>query len=230
MKNDEINAAWAYHNGTKHSLRSVREGRHFLDWENQPLPFKIYRHLEALRLPEDLSSSGVPALSALSTSTSDEGRAVLTRQSLAEILFLSAGITRRRTYPGGEMLFRAAACTGALYHIDLYIVGVLEDLKAGVYQFSPQGAVDRNGVMRRCLRFHVLAQCMEISVARVPALFLGHRDDHRQLIGRGVSTGNSSKCCGRLRRHGGKPACGLRCRARGADRAGGSGQHGASGE
>ena len=138
MKNDEINAAWAYHNGTKHSLRSVREGGHFLDWENQPLPFKIYRHLEALRLPEHLSSSGVPALSALSTSTSDEGRAVLTRQSLAEILFLSAGITRRRTYPGGEMLFRAAACTGALYHIDLYIVGVLEDLKAGVYQFSPQ--------------------------------------------------------------------------------------------
>src|SRR4029078_9774161 len=138
MKDDEINAAWAYHNGTKHSLRSVREGGHFLDWENQPLPFKIYRHLEALRLPEHLSSSGVPALSALSTSTSDEGRAVLTRQSLAEILFLSAGITRRRTYPGGEMLFRAAACTGALYHIDLYIVGVLEDLKAGVYQFSPQ--------------------------------------------------------------------------------------------
>ena len=36
------------------------------------------------------------------------------------------------------MLFRAAACTGALYHIDLYIVGVLEDLEAGVYHFSPQ--------------------------------------------------------------------------------------------
>jgi len=58
---------------------------------------------------------------------------------LAEILFLSAGITRRRSYPGGEMLFRAAACTGALYHIDIYVVcGDLADLEAGVYQFSPQ--------------------------------------------------------------------------------------------
>ena len=37
------------------------------------------------------------------------------------------------------MLFRAAACTGALYHIDLYFVcGDLEGLEAGVYQFSPQ--------------------------------------------------------------------------------------------
>ena len=37
------------------------------------------------------------------------------------------------------MLFRAAACTGALYHIDLYLVCAdLEGLDAGVYQFSPQ--------------------------------------------------------------------------------------------
>jgi SagB-type dehydrogenase family enzyme len=137
MKNDEISAAWAYHIGTKHSLQSIRANRHYLDWENQPLPFKLYRNIEPMRLPEQLSSSGVPTLSALSTSTLHKGRAVLTRQSLAEILFLGAGITRRRTHPGGEMLFRAAACTGALYHIDLYIVGMLEDLAAGVYQFSP---------------------------------------------------------------------------------------------
>ena len=80
----------------------------------------------------------MPALSAIA-SGAVETAAMPTRQSLAEILFLSAGVTRRRAYPGGEMLFRAAACTGALYHIDLYLVcGDLEDLDAGVYQFSPQ--------------------------------------------------------------------------------------------
>ncbi|HKY07783.1 MAG TPA: SagB/ThcOx family dehydrogenase, partial [Candidatus Binatia bacterium] len=58
---------------------------------------------------------------------------------VAEILFLSAGITRRRSHFGSEILFRAAACTGALYHIDLYLVcGALEGLEPGVYQFSPQ--------------------------------------------------------------------------------------------
>jgi SagB-type dehydrogenase family enzyme len=60
-------------------------------------------------------------------------------QTLAEILYLSAGITKRRSYPGGEILFRAAACTGALYHIDLYLVcGDLPGSKAGIYHFGPQ--------------------------------------------------------------------------------------------
>ena len=36
------------------------------------------------------------------------------------------------------MYFRAAACTDALCHIDLYLVcGDLPDLEAGVYHFGP---------------------------------------------------------------------------------------------
>jgi SagB-type dehydrogenase family enzyme len=140
MKNREIEAAWNYHNGTKHSYQSIRANQHYLDWENQPLPFKIYPKLEPIALPEHLSSSDVPALRAVSSPGAEpDHQTAPTRQTLAEILFLAAGITRRRSFPGGEMLFRAAACTGALYHIDLYLVcGELEDLEAGVYQFNPQ--------------------------------------------------------------------------------------------
>lgn len=140
MKNHDIEAAWNYHNGTKHSYQSIRASRHYLDWENQPKAFKIYSRLEPIPLPQHLSSSGTPALLAVSAAGTDgAGPTTLTSQTLAEILFLSAGITRRRQYPNGEILFRAAACTGALYHIDLYAVcGNLEGLDAGVYQFSPQ--------------------------------------------------------------------------------------------
>ena len=139
MKNHDIQAAWSYHNGTKHSYQSIRTHAHYLDWENRPLPFKIYSELEAIPLPENLSSSVMPAISAISSFPTQRGEGVrLTAQSLAESLFLSAGVTKRRSYPGGEMLFRAAACTGALYHIDLYLIcGDLEGLGAGVYQFSP---------------------------------------------------------------------------------------------
>ncbi|MPZ77964.1 MAG: SagB/ThcOx family dehydrogenase, partial [Deltaproteobacteria bacterium] len=140
MKNRQIEATWNYHNDTKHSYQSIRSNPHQLDWENQPVPFKIYSSLQPIPLPQNLSSSGMPALSAISNGADpDQSATRLTLQVLAEILFLSAGITRRRSYPGGEMLFRAAACTGALYHIDLYLVcGDLEGLDAGVYQFSPQ--------------------------------------------------------------------------------------------
>jgi SagB-type dehydrogenase family enzyme len=140
MENREIEAAWKYHNGTKHSYESIRANRHYLDWAIQPLPFKIYSKLEPIPLPEHLSSSETPALTAISAPGRVlEEPASLTRQTLTEILFLSAAITRRRNYSGGEILFRAAACTGALYHIDLYLIcGDLEGLDAGVYQFSPQ--------------------------------------------------------------------------------------------
>src|SRR5258706_6256135 len=140
MQNRDIDAAWAYHNGTKHSYQSVRAGGHYLDWENQPLSCKIYPQLAPLPLDPQLSSSAMPALAAIgSPGERSESSAAMTSRALAEILFLAAGITRRRKYPGGEILFRAAACTGALYHIDLYIVcAEIDGLDAGVYHFSPQ--------------------------------------------------------------------------------------------
>ncbi|HET8564055.1 MAG TPA: SagB/ThcOx family dehydrogenase, partial [Candidatus Binatia bacterium] len=137
MNNRKVQAALDYHNRTKHSLQSIRTSPHFLDWENQPLPFKIYSELEALPLPHQLTSATVPALAAVSA-PSDSGERLPDHHLLAEILHLSAGITKRKSYPGGEILFRAAACTGALYHIDLYLVcGTLPDLEAGVYHFGP---------------------------------------------------------------------------------------------
>src|SRR5207302_7754169 len=49
----------------------------------------------------------------------------------------SAGITKQLRFPGGVMDFRAAACTGALYHIELYLVsGDAPGLPAGVYHFG----------------------------------------------------------------------------------------------
>ena len=138
MNNRDIEATWAYHDATKHSLSSIYNDVHYMDFDNQPLPFKIYSDLEPIPLPEDLRPSGVPALSAVSAvGSSQDGDFIPDLNTLASIFRHSAGITRRRTFPGGEMLFRAAACTGALYHIELYLVcGRLPDLEAGVYHFG----------------------------------------------------------------------------------------------
>ncbi|MDP2604439.1 MAG: SagB/ThcOx family dehydrogenase [Deltaproteobacteria bacterium] len=172
MKNRETEAAWAYHDGTKHSYQSVRTNPHYLDWENQPIPFKIYSGLEPISLRQQLSSSGMAALTAIADITAPGDESVApTSQTLAEILFLSAGVTRRRSYPGGEMLFRAAACTGALYHIDLYLAcGDLEDLEAGVYHFSPHDFALRR--LRQGDHRAVLARASgnEPSVATAPVI------------------------------------------------------------
>ena len=150
MTNRDLDAAWRYHNSTKHSYDSIHADPHYLDWQNQPLPFKIYRTLDPVALPRDLPRSGVPALSAVSAFNPPTERPVPASPSLpllASLLYFSAGITKRKQYPGGEILFRAAACTGALYHIELYLVcGDLPELRAGVYHFGP------GDFALRCLR------------------------------------------------------------------------------
>ena len=131
-------AAWTYHDATKHSYLSVRANPHFLDWGNQPLPFKIYRTLELLPLPGEMRQTGVAALSAISESTPAEIGAVPDLEAVAQLCYLSAGTTRHRKYSGGEVYFRAAACTGALYEVELYLVcDNLPNLEAGVYHFAP---------------------------------------------------------------------------------------------
>ena len=110
--NRNSEAAWTYHEATKHSYLSIRANPHFLDWANQPLPFKIYPTLERLRLPGEVRPSGIAALSAIAKSIPAETVAVPDLGPVAQLLYLSAGITRHRKYPGGEIYFRAALAPG----------------------------------------------------------------------------------------------------------------------
>src|SRR5882724_10091927 len=136
-ENRNSDAAWKYHNATKHSYTSIRTNPHFMDWSNQPLPFKIYPTLEPMRLPGEVCQSGVAALSAIAESVPTQTNAAPDLEAVTQLLYLSAGITRRRKYSGGEIYFRAAACTGALYEVELYLVcGDLANLEAGVYHFA----------------------------------------------------------------------------------------------
>ena len=171
MKNRDIQATWKYHDGSKHSYWSIRNDPHFLDWANRPLPFKIYPKIEPLPLPRDVPQTGVAALSAISEAVpSAGGDAVPDIQDLARILYFSAGITKQRESPGGVIYFRAAACTGALYEIELYVVtGDLPGLEAGVYHFNPADVslrVLRKGDFRGNL---AQATAAEPCVARAPA-------------------------------------------------------------
>jgi SagB-type dehydrogenase family enzyme len=139
MNNRDVQATWKYHDGTKHTSWSIRHNPHFLDWANRPFPFKIYPKLESFPLPRDVPQTGAAALSVISAPVhSSQANTTPDLQDLARVLFFSAGITKQRAYPGGEIYFRAAACTGALYEIELYVVtGDLPSLDAGVYHFNP---------------------------------------------------------------------------------------------
>ena len=171
--NRDVSAAWDYHNGTKHPGGHLMDRWHHFDPMRQPLLFKVYADLEPIPLAVDDSSSGVPALDAISEDVSPAATRIPDLDTLSKVLHYSAGVTKRISYPWGEMSFRAAACTGALYHIELYVVcGDLPGLEAGVYHFDPGDSALRrlrSGDHRRTL---VDATGDEPSVAAAPAIIV----------------------------------------------------------
>jgi hypothetical protein len=148
--------AGEYHERTKHSPRSVRADSHRLDFENKPRPFKLYKDRPTRPLADSIRPPMQPALSAIA----DPGPALeqggpVDLEAVTNLLYLAAGITKRVQRGDRDLLFRAAACTGALYHIDLYLVtGDLDRLPAGIYHFDPGGCsldVLRTGDYRAAL-------------------------------------------------------------------------------
>lgn len=133
-----------YHELTKHTPEKLRESGVTLDPATKPRPYKQYtdrprEELERIRPPQ------VPALSAVAHSRAAPGGndgqpPTMDRDALATLCYEASGIIRRATVDDGrEMLFRAASCTGKLYHIDLYpVVGEIDGLAAGVYHFDPR--------------------------------------------------------------------------------------------
>ena len=140
MENHDTGEAWKYHNATKHSYMSVRTNQHFLDWGNQPSPYKVYSDAKSISLPRNFPELKTAMIEAISTVAEDfQVESIPSLADLANILFHSAGVIRKRTFLGGVKIdFRAAACAGALYPIEIYVVcRDLPDLEAGVYHFSP---------------------------------------------------------------------------------------------
>jgi SagB-type dehydrogenase family enzyme len=139
VANDDGAGARQFHEATKHSVQSLQREPHWLDWENMPLPFKVYVDLPAQALPPARGRSGVSTLAAIQRRTKQRAGDTPDRVALSRLLHYSLGIIRRRQLADGRWhYFRAAPCTGALYHVDAYLVTAeLADLAAGVYHFSP---------------------------------------------------------------------------------------------
>lgn len=136
--NADTRLARAFHDATTHTAQSVRTSTHTLAWDIKPFPFKIYTDLPALALPRDVELVAADALAALGAGTFPPA-ARMTLESLAGLLYLTAGVTKKKTYPGGgEVLFRAAASTGALYQTEVYVAaGDVDGLDPGLYHFCP---------------------------------------------------------------------------------------------
>jgi SagB-type dehydrogenase family enzyme len=174
VANANVEVARGYHERTKHSEERLRASPHQLDWDNQPVPFKLYRDLETIPLPRRLEPGTVSALRAISLSVTREtgpAEQVPGHGALARVLYYSAGITKVKRSPGGDVYFRAAANTGALYHVDLYLAcHALPDLQAGIYHFGAHDFALRRLRVGDYRDAFIQAAGVEPSLARAPVI------------------------------------------------------------
>ena len=131
-----------YHEATSHLIHSAGLGEQYagsMDEALRPRLYKLYPTLSPIPLPQDLEPSTMPALDAIADAAGAgaPGEHIPDLATLARLLLLTDGIIRRVNRGGREVDFRAAPCTGALYHEELYLVcGDLPGLPAGVYHYG----------------------------------------------------------------------------------------------
>ena len=145
MNNKEIQHALDYHEATKHSEVSIMASRHYLDYDNRPMPFKTYLEQPRYPLTNNFPSPNLESITSIvdveqsANSSPTQCEKSVSIVDISEILFFAAGITRVLRYSYGTYFMRAASATGALYPIESYVVcsDITPDLKAGVYHFGP---------------------------------------------------------------------------------------------
>ena len=129
MSNQDTTSAMVYHESTK---------LNYINLDNKPSLYKSYPSGPVIKLPSDLSYPEGSTLAALEPPNVGGGGA-LDLKTLAQLLFLSAGVIRKANVPSaGEVHYRAAASAGALYPIETYVVcRDIPGIEAGVYHFAP---------------------------------------------------------------------------------------------
>src|SRR5579872_545471 len=128
-----------YHESTQHSVESLRQALHVLDWANMPDPFRHYEGVPVLDLPADPPSPEIPALEVLhgvsGATPAGDGPTFL-----SQLLFYSAAISASKRVPstGYRYALRVNPSSGNLHPTEFhFLTRGLKEWPDGVYHYRP---------------------------------------------------------------------------------------------
>jgi SagB-type dehydrogenase family enzyme len=170
-----MSAAAILHRLTRHGAALNGNDRELLvafrplDPSNRPVPFKRYAGREPMRLTRDLTLSSAPAASVLSGAPRGVGEGPWDEERLAQLLFLSNGVSRvSRSVFGETTYFRTAMSAGNLHPIEIYVAcGDLDGVPAGIHHFAPL-EFGRTELRRGDFRDALAAAAADPRVAEAP--------------------------------------------------------------
>jgi len=145
-----MNAARAileYHERSKHHLRRYAPGPGYLDWANQPDPFRTYAG--APRVELELAADGLPSHYKDLRAGRWPVAAPLSLHSIAILFELSLAISAWKSYRGTSWALRCNPSSGNLHPTEGYLVASdLPGLEGGVYHY-----LSRDHILERRARW-----------------------------------------------------------------------------
>ena len=110
----------AYHEQSKHHPHRYARAPGYLDWDNQPVPFRSFEGAPQIQLPLINKDRGLP-YSALYDSIEDSLESI-SIESVANMLELSMGLSAWKKYGTSEWALRMNPSSGNLHPTECYLV------------------------------------------------------------------------------------------------------------
>jgi SagB-type dehydrogenase family enzyme len=121
-----------YHQYSKHSYHRSAPGPGYMDWENQPDPFRRYDGAEVIPLNKNSLDEGPLYYEALSSNAIPARP--LNSESLSQLLFDSLAISAWKSFQGSTWALRVNPSSGNLHPTEGYIIcGPLEGIKSSPF-------------------------------------------------------------------------------------------------
>jgi SagB-type dehydrogenase family enzyme len=115
----------AYHQRTKHRLGAYAHGPEYLDWDNQPDPFRRFRGSELISLPLNPDPDGQTAL--------------LDKAGISKLLELSMGLSAWKVFGPDRWALRCNPSSGNLHPTEAYVVcRKITGISDGVHHYAPR--------------------------------------------------------------------------------------------
>ena len=184
--NKDTGRLFAYHQATKHTYHSVRANARYLDWHNQPNPFRTYEDAPEIDLPAEPGFPDIGTFAAIAALTernrpsSKEDNSerheklALNLTWLSRFLWHSMAVSAWKKIPGtgARYSLRVNPSSGNLHPTETYVaLREFAGLDDGLYHYR----VDRHAVELRSRGVWTqhLARALEIPWASESRLIVG---------------------------------------------------------
>jgi SagB-type dehydrogenase family enzyme len=172
--NQDTGRIFAYHQATKHTYHSVRTSARYLDWQNQPDPFRTYEGVPYIDLPREPDFSNARTFASmaalaekmnLSGEAKSEGREknALDMSWLSSLLWHSMAVSSSKKVLGSGVRYslRVNPSSGNLHPTEAYVaLRCFAGMDDGLYHYRADR--HRLEIRSRGAWTHRLGQALEI--------------------------------------------------------------------